>query len=211
MLQDKTVECPCVEAVYAKELSHRAANALQQAIAAVHLSRRGSVDMDDVMNRLHAAAALHQVLGRSTGGLVNAADQLSDVCAAAMVAAGASDDISVAVDLDAVLAETATLRPVLMIVAELVSNAVKHAFPDKAGTIYVEMRHCCMTTLLVIEDDGVCNGWHRPGGQGASIIDALALSAGGSVTRSLTPGGASRIEVVLPGIAAAAAAPVGHA
>jgi len=211
MIQPDSIECPCVEALYAKELSHRAANALQQAIAAVHLSRRGGADLDDVMVRLHATAALHQVLGRSNGGLVNAADQISDVCAATVIAAGASDDVTVAIDLDDVLAETSTMRPVLMIVAELVSNAVNHAFPENAGIIHLEMRHSGMTTLLVVEDDGVCGGWYRPGGQGGGIVDALASSAGGRVTRSLTPGGASRIEVILPSLAAAAAAPVGCA
>ncbi|RYF13487.1 MAG: sensor histidine kinase [Oxalobacteraceae bacterium] len=211
MIQEPANECPCIEAVYAKELSHRAANALQHAIAAVHLSRRGGADLDDVMDRLHAVAALHHVLARSGGGLVNAADEISDVCAASVLASGAGDDIRVTADLHAVLAATTVVRPILMIVAELVANAVKHAFPDNAGTIHLEMRHRGMATLLVVEDDGVCCGWHRPGGQGGGIVDALVLSAGGRVDRSLTPGGGSRIEIVLPSLAAASSAPMGHA
>lgn len=211
MIQQDSSECPCIEAVYAKELSHRAANALQQAIAAVHLSRRGGVDLDEVMERLQATAALHHVLGQTSGGLVNAADQINDVCAASVAAAGAGDDVTVAVDLDAVLADMAVMRPVLMIVAELVANAVRHAFPENTGTVHLEMRHSGMTTFLVVEDDGVCGGWHRPGGQGGGIVDALARSAGGRVVRSLTPGGSSRVELVLPSLAAAAASPVGHA
>jgi len=211
MIRRDSIECPCVEAVYAKELSHRAANALQQAIAAVHLSKRGAVDLDDVMVRLHATAALHHVLGRSSGGLVNAADEINDVCAASVAAAGAGDNVTIAVDLDAVLADRAVVRPVLMMVAELVSNAVRHAFPNNTGTVYLEMRHSGMTTFVVVEDDGVCGGWHRPGGQGGDIIDGLARSAGGRVVRSLTPGGSSRVEVILPSLAAAAASPVGHA
>jgi two-component sensor histidine kinase len=211
MIHPDSTECPCIQAVYAKELSHRAANALQQAIAAVHLSRREGVDLDEVMDQLQATAALHHALGQSRGGLVNAADQISDVCAASVAAAGAGDDVTVAIDLDDVVADMAVIRPILMIVAELVANAIRHAFPESTGTVHLEMRHSGMSTFLVVEDDGVCGGWHRPGGQGGGIVDALASSAGGRVIRSVTPGGSSRVELILPSLSAAAASPMGHA
>lgn len=207
----KDTECGCAGALYAKELSHRSANALQQAIAAVHLSRRGGAHLEEAEERLRATAALHGFLDDARHQLVDAADQVSDVCAAVVIAAGAGETVDVLADLDPVMADKAALRPLLMIVAELVGNSVRHAFREGGGIIQVTMRHQGMVTELVIEDDGVCAGWHRHGGQGGGIVNALVRTMGGKVGRSVTPRGSGRVEISVPSVAAITAMPAGSA
>lgn len=197
--------CACPETIYARELSHRTANVLQQAIAVVHFGRRGGTGLDAALRQLTGAADLHRLLGEPASGMVEIADLLERACWSMASAAGAGEDIRLDVGCDAFIADAFASRPVLILATELVANAIKHAFPDGRGSIMVALRDDGMHTSLVVEDDGVCSGWWRPGGQGLGIIDALASSAGGSVTRTLTPGGSSRIEVLMPSIAALAA------
>lgn len=207
----KDTDCGCAGALYAKELSHRAANALQHAIAAVHLSRRGGAHLEEAEERLRATAALHGFLDDARHRLVEAADQISDVCAAVVIGAGAGDTVDVLADLDGVMADKAALRPLLMIVAELVGNSVRHAFRDGGGIIQVTMRHRGMVTEIAIEDDGICAGWHRHGGQGGGIVDDLVRSLGGKIGRSVTPRGSGRVEIAVPSVAAITATPAGCA
>ncbi len=211
MSKASTWECGCRDAVYAREVAHRAANALQQAVAAIHLSRRGAIDLDDAMSRITATIALNRALDSNTSGLIEAGGAIGAVAQAVTVAAGVGEDVNVIIDAKPLLADARTVRPVLMMVAELVGNTVRHAFPEGHGTVHVTLDDTDGTTRLVVEDDGACRGWHRTGGQGCGIVDALARSLGGRVLRSLTPGGSSRVEAVMPSIAAAAAVPAGVA
>jgi len=71
-----------------------------------------------------------------------------------------------------------------LIVNELVTNALKHAFPDnRRGTVRVRLtQETADRLLLVVEDDGVGMGNHAPAsGMGRNLIHALAAQLGGQL------------------------------
>ncbi|USI73931.1 hypothetical protein [Sphingomonas morindae] len=210
MLDQTANSCGCPEAIYARELSHRANNALQGALAAMHLGRRGGAGLDYAVQRLEGVIALNRALGPDRAGVVETEKVIRQVCAAVVKAAG-SEDVDVIVSADTIWAESHRVRPLLMVIAELVGNAISHAFPEGAGTVLVSLRDSGRSARLVVEDDGICGGWDRPGGQGRGIVDAFAAHLGGRVRRGITSGGSSRIVVILPTIALVAYCSEGRA
>ena len=204
--------CSCEDAIYARELAHRTASVLQQAMAAVHLAKRnGPGQLETAMARLSAAAELHKELDRAAPGIVDGADSLRRTCWAALKSAGAHDDLELDIDLETVMVDSGAVRPMLMIAAELVANSARHAFADGCGHIRVALKDDGHTTELLVADDGVCAGWRRPGGQGNGIVDDLAAAMGGAVDRQLSAHGSSRIIVRVHSLAAALAGPAGTA
>ncbi|GGB39678.1 hypothetical protein GCM10011380_31490 [Sphingomonas metalli] len=203
----------CVHAIYAREIAHRSANMIQQAIAAVHLSRRaGPGPLDVAMSQLTGAAELHRALGSPPAALVDIGYVLELACGAAVRAAGAMGNVQLHIAVDPVLADARVTRPLLMIAVELVSNSIRHAFEHGRGSITVGVRDKGDSMVLLVEDDGECHGWDRPGGQGRGIVDDLADALGGRVRRTVTPGGSARVSVEMPTIAAVAIArPAGNA
>ena len=83
-----------------------------------------------------------------------------------------------------------------LIVNELVSNAVKHAFPDdRAGRIRIGFEAFSSHSCLSVEDDGVGFGRgvrHRSeAGQGQDLVKGLSDQLGGDLAIDSGPGGSS--------------------
>lgn len=195
-----------------RELSHRTANALQRAIAAVHLSRRGNLDhLDDAMECLSGAAELHSILAEHGLDPVDLAERLKLVAMMTRQACGAAAVVQLVFDADRVIVSTEDARRVSMIVSELVGNSIRHAFPDQVGSILVLVRDDGRHTGVMVEDDGVCEGWSRAGGQGIGIVDDLARALGGATKRTILPSGGSRVQIVIPSIALVARETAGTA
>lgn len=211
MMEEFAERCGCADSLYARELSHRTGNVLQQAIAALHLSGRGKLRIETAISRLTAAAELHHSLEPNSAGVIDLERKLRTIAGAVIAGAGANEGVNWVVQADDLLTEARVARPVLMIVAELVSNSVRHAFADGRGTIAIRVYSRGASTCIVVEDDGYCGGWDRPGGQGRGLVDALAKSLGGKVERFLTLASSSRIEIVVPSLLAAAQRPAGRA
>jgi len=73
-----------------------------------------------------------------------------------------------------------------IIVNELVMNAVKYAYPDRAGPIHVEVRADHDHVLLSIADNGVglnAKADPRSTGMGQRIVGAMAAKLEASVER----------------------------
>lgn len=80
-----------------------------------------------------------------------------------------------------------------MIVTELVTNAIKYAYPEEPGEIRVSLsRDADGATVLVVADDGV--GWTGQGqatgtGLGGKIIGAMAKSLSTTIEYAQQPKG----------------------
>ncbi|MNL51917.1 Blue-light-activated histidine kinase 2 [compost metagenome] len=101
-----------------------------------------------------------------------------------------------------------------ILVGELVTNAVKHAFPGgRSGTITVSLkRDEAGVPRLTVLDDGVgISGEHLPGdgGLGSVIVRQLANQFGGEPHYERRSGGGLSVSVSLPGIEGAPS-PEGH-
>ncbi|MGV3650092.1 MAG: sensor histidine kinase, partial [Devosia sp.] len=89
-----------------------------------------------------------------------------------------------------------------IMVGELITNALKHAFPgDRQGTIRIGMtRDAEGVVVLSVADDGVGLPAepHPENGLGSLIVKQLARQFGGEPHIAAGPDGGAEVRVVLP-------------
>lgn len=152
--------------VLLKEIHHRVKNNLQVISSLLDLQGCQSSDavttrmFSESRNRVRAMALIHEKLYQS--------DNLSKVNVAEYVDALIVDliynyamyprQINIQIKIDNIYLNIDTAIPIGLIVNELVSNALKHGFPEKkSGTIWIELISEDEDTefLLVVKNDGV--------------------------------------------------------
>ena len=193
--------------VLLQELQHRVANSLQ-IIASVLLQSARRVQSDEA--RVHLHDAHHRVLSIATLQRQLAASRAEDVTLAPYFAAlcdsiGASmiydhKLLTITTIVDDSISTSEVSVSLGLIVTELVINALKHAFPDRAasGTITVEYWSRPTGWRLSVEDDGIgMPGGHetRKPGLGTGIIDALSKQLEATVAITDTDPG-TRVAII---------------
>ena len=176
-----------------KEVHHRVKNNLQLVSSLLNLQAAQIADpkvaelFADSRNRVRSMALVHENLYRAGNfSFVVMKEHVQGLCAHLMRAYGGSRQ---GVNLDVDVADDIRLdvdRAVScgLIINELVSNALKHAFPGRTGRIVVAMHlkssHRC---ILIVSDDGIGLpiGTTGQGTLGLQIVHDLAEQLGGSV------------------------------
>ena len=192
-----------------REMDHRTKNNFQIVTSLLTLqgnrSRNPEVQeaLGEAAERLKAVAAVYAALAPSSEGLatVRLQDQLQEIC----------DQIRRGILPEGILLET-ELEPMLVphdtgvalgiVVNELVTNACKHAFADRGGTIRVRaLRDGAGQALIEVGDDGDGFTPAAPGtrkGLGTRLVAAFVSRAGGtSEVRSSAEGTVHLIRVPL--------------
>ena len=180
-----------------RELHHRVKNNLQMLLALFALSEREETDaqvrgrLRDARTRLEAVAVVQRLLYQvDTFATLNVANLLDDLCGSIRTAFGAPG-IAVAVDAEAAVLSLEAAIPLGLIINELVTNALKHAFPGREeGMIRVALRREATRFRLVIEDDGVGfpAGLQGKGTSGLGLVGGLLRQLHGQMLRE--PGAA---------------------
>ncbi len=157
--------------VLLKEIHHRVKNSLAIVSGLLQMQARRTIDRDahtilrDSQNRIASIALVHEKLYRS-GDLANIdiAQYIKDLTIYLFDSYNiSSDQIRLSVYVDPVCLDIETIIPYGLVINELVSNALKHAFPgDRRGEIQVRFsqsvssqdpHHTVLT--LVVHDNGV--------------------------------------------------------
>ena len=195
--RDRAEEQARQREVLLREVNHRVANSLQLIASLTRLQEGALQDpaareaLAAMRNRIAAVAQVHRRLYTS-----------DDVRSVALhdYLAGLLEEIGRSVggrtiELAAEPMEVSTDRAVSLgvIVSELVTNALKYAYPGRQdGPIRVWLRQVDGAGVLAVQDEGVGTA---PGavpngtGLGRRIVEALAGSVGGTVSQSAGPGG----------------------
>lgn len=184
-----------------REMNHRVSNSLQLVSSLLHIQGRGlpaavSEQFDIAAGRIAAIGRVHRRLYQTDQvAIVEFKQFLSDTCEEiANSLAIESQGRTIVVEADS--ADLATDRAIslALIVNELITNAMKHAFPDaKRGTITISFRVTADGYELAVADDGVgvpsgfdANAAH---GLGMRLSMSLAQQIGGNLQTGPGVGG----------------------
>jgi two-component sensor histidine kinase/CHASE3 domain sensor protein len=204
-----------------QDANHRIGNSLAtvSSLLGLQLLRTKSDEvraaLEAARSRVHAIASAHRRLRLGGDFETASADEFLDAVLED-IAATATDarNVQLAGEFEPILVSARDATTLGILVGELVTNAVKHAFPGgRSGTITVTLkRDDAGVPMLRVLDDGVGIAGEQPpgdGGLGSVIVRQLATQFGGEPHYDRRPGGGLSVSVSLPGIEGAPL-PEGH-
>jgi two-component sensor histidine kinase len=189
-----------------RELQHRVSNNLQMITALIRMEARsaGSDDrvrqFDRLAGRVNALAVLYRSLSDAPAeDSVDLGAYLSEI-ASAVMRAHSSEGIRLDLKVDSWPCYVNVAMPTGLVVNELLTNALKHAFAGRdGGTIslhsLVDEKGC----KVIIADDGIGlaepNHWPKRDGLGALIVQSLKENANAKVDVQSESGGGLRVTI----------------
>jgi len=181
------------------EMQHRIANSLQIIASVLQLKARATESREtrrhllDAHDRVMSVAAVQRHLELGLG-VVEVAPYLTKLCESLESSmAGEGRKTELAVRADAAIVSSHEVVSLGLIVAELVINALKHAFPDgQSGFIVVDYAVREDGWTLSVADDGIGRGEPSPDqrvGLGTSVVASLARQLHAEILlKDLEPG-----------------------
>jgi PAS domain S-box-containing protein len=184
------------------EVNHRAKNSLAVASGLLAVQGRRQSDpavrsqFEAAQERLHAMAKVHDLLSKSEAGQqVDLAMYLVQLCEA-LGGIADRDRIRVRAEADTgILLDADTAFPVGIVLTELITNALKYAFPNgRSGTVLAQAQQTNGGVVeLLVRDDGVGMGQMREGSLGFGLVRSLVNQIRGTIAIEGASGVAVRI------------------
>lgn len=196
-----------------QDTNHRIGNSLAtvSSLLGLQLMRSKSEEVRDALDaarsRVHAIASAHRRLRLGDDlETASAEDFLGAVLDDIGINSRATSSVTVKGDIEPIVIGARDATTIGILVGELVTNALKHGFPDgKQGVIGVSFKHDDhgVPTLIVADDgvgmaEGVMPG---DGGLGSVIIKQLAMQFGGVPRYDRGATGGVVVTVPLPNVA----------
>lgn len=193
-----------------QDANHRIGNSLATVSSLLGLqllrSTSGEVRaaLEAARSRVHSVASAHRRLRLGDDLETASADEfleavLEDIAATA----GDARNVKLVGQFEPIVVGARDATTVGILVGELVTNAVKHAFPaGRAGTITVTLKRDAagVPTLSVVDDGVGMDGEPGEGGLGSVIVRQLANQFGGEPHYERRAGGGLSVSLSLPGI-----------
>jgi two-component sensor histidine kinase len=167
-----------------------------------HKSGEGRAALERVSHRITALGQLYSTLSKAdTVEDVDAATYLDELCRDLIESVHKEGDTSIALktDIASELLPTDRAIAIGLIVNELVTNAVKYAFPGGTkGTVMVTLKRLPEQLRLTVADDGQgLNPKRADSGLGGRLVDGFAQQLGGQVERRSGSQGTT-VHLILP-------------
>ena len=200
------------------EVAHRIKNNLQTIVSLISLEARAApapcVDGYQAMQaRIGAIAELYDLISQTSRGESVAIDAYLREIARTMSESLLSGTSAIKIEVKAEALEIDPERavPFGLLVNELGTNAIKHAFPHRAGRVLLGVERIGDQIELTVADDGV--GIERKDvaayseKHGSDYVAIFVRQLGGTIAVSASEGGGTTIRVRLPLLAARRPAP----
>ncbi|HET9160602.1 MAG TPA: histidine kinase dimerization/phosphoacceptor domain -containing protein [Caulobacteraceae bacterium] len=187
-----------------RELQHRVANNLQFVAALLQVRRRtlaadtaGAHALEAAETRLSMMSRVHRRLHDPRSVDQPVEDYLQVLCAD-LIAASDTPDVRLEVSGEPVILDLEALMSLSLIVAELVTNSLKHAFHDRPeGSICIELSTERGLYCLTVADDGPGLpenfGKSNTGSLGQGILQSLARQLHGKISFEAGPGTVAKL------------------
>ena len=191
---------------YSGRFQHRVKNNLQMITALIRIEARNVPDdatgarFDRLAGRINALAVLYDALAReNANNNVDLGVYLGQI-ASAVMQAHAVEGIRLDMKLDTWPVSVNVAMPAGLVVNELLTNSLKHAFVGReGGTIKLHSLVDDDGCHISIADDGVGlpDGtiWPKPGKLGAIIVQSLRQNASAKVTVTSSPGNGMSVTI----------------
>jgi two-component sensor histidine kinase len=189
-----------------REIHHRVKNNLQTIASLLRLQSRrlSSQEAKDALQesvlRISSIALVHETLSEDPADVSEFGEvvrRISHMVAEGLLLPGSELSIDVVGETGPIPAEVAT--PLAVTVAELIQNAIEHAFPDgRAGKIRIELSRDQDRVVVAVQDDGVGIAEKSDKGSrlGLQIVRSLIEELGGAFT--IVADGGTRAEARVP-------------
>ncbi|MDP2358484.1 MAG: sensor histidine kinase [Beijerinckiaceae bacterium] len=191
------------------ELAHRVKNNLQVVAALIGNEVRRTPEpwvqgYRATQARIMAIAELYDLMSQSsrdrTVVLEGYLTQLAKTLSVSLL--GKTSRIQIAVEAEALEIDAERGVPLGLLVNELITNAVKHAFPDGAGLVTLVVRRIGKEVELSVTDNGIGMAAQdqesRPGKHGSDYVAIFVRQIGGILVRSVTPGAGTTVSITFP-------------
>jgi PAS domain S-box-containing protein len=173
------------------EVNHRAKNSLAIAASLLAIQGRRQPDpavralFEEAQDRLNAMARVHDLLSRSEKAQrVDVSVYVVNLCEALRPITESDDRIQLETKMeDGIVVDADTAVPLGIVMTELITNAVKYAFPPpRSGTILIQARRSKTGWVeLVVRDDGVGISQLREGSLGYGLVRSLVQQIDGQI------------------------------
>ncbi|TVR51824.1 MAG: sensor histidine kinase [Spirochaetaceae bacterium] len=186
--------------ILAREVNHRVKNSLSVISSLLSLQEHAATDpttaeaLRRARTRLNGIVVLYEMLHTGSKFLnVHAQRYIHDVAAGIADAYGSAEH-TISYDIVDEPLDVRFAQPIGIIVNELVTNALKHAFPDgRAGKIAISMKRAAEALVLTVSDDGVGIADYdaSPDGKrgfGRDLVQSLVEQLSGTLTCISPPG-----------------------
>jgi FixJ family two-component response regulator len=199
------------------EIQHRVKNNLQMITALIRIEARkaqGQLEtgpFDRLAGRINSIQLVYKLLSESgTGDEIDLGVYLSEV-ASSIMHSSAVEGIRLETKVDSFPVSVNVALPTGMVVNELLTNALKHAFVDRdGGTISLQSLTDARGCKVVVSDDGVGlppdMSWPRRGKLGALIVQSLRQNANADIRVESKRGEGTRVTIAFSHRAAAGGA-----
>ncbi|BAM69988.1 sensory transduction histidine kinase [Methanothermobacter sp. CaT2] len=175
-----------------KEIHHRVKNNLMIISSLLSLQSRQAKDRETMdlfresENRTRSMALIHERLYRSEDlKNIDLAEYLGRLASEIFRSYSADSRILLKLEIDELKVDVETAVPLGLIVNELLTNAVKHAFPDGEGMVTVSLRKRNGTVTLEVSDDGAGFpediDWESSPSLGLQLVRSLTKQIDGKV------------------------------
>ena len=182
-----------------KEIHHRVKNNLEivSSLLALQSARINDPNvieaMKETQNRVHSMSMIHQKLYQGKNlATIEMKDYFTNLGNYIVNAFGAHDRIEVVCKMKELELDIDIALPVGLIVNELLTNALKHAFPEnEQGKVIINIKEVSPYLILEVSDNGVGQIEKRnvpEQGFGTQLIQLLTHQLDGKMTQNLNQG-----------------------
>ena len=145
-----------------QEMAHRTKNDLQFLASMLQIEGRaleagmGRASLLSAASRIAVVGRVHSLLQRGGPAHADMQPLIDELCADLRVSLVGVRPVALRAEVEPCVLPLETARSTALIVNELVTNALKHAFPDeRPGNVKIRLAREQDEAVLIVEDDGV--------------------------------------------------------